>query len=1445
MCSYPWCNQRTSGSTSDGKDVIRVGVAAHICAAAPGGPRYDPGMSSVERSSAGNGIWLCETHARAADSGDPQFTVDAMRSWKKQAQRKSFHGVMGHPVPVGGTAENPSEEERSARLRAAAAADLETFRRAERWSSTAISRTLDIDKLGEATDTAALARGLASLGEVVIVAPPGMGKTTTLFQLSDEILKGDHGSPIVVPLGNWSADDASLLESILKRPAFHTISKEDFRSVAARPGVFLLLDGWNELDSASRGRAAAEIEHLQLQLPSLSVVIATREQGGGVPIDGVAVQLRSMSEHQQLEMARARHGELGERLVRRAWRTRGVRELVRVPLYLNALLSLPEDIPFPTTKEEVLRRFIAVHEKDYQRSEALAEATDGLHDRFLQGLAETATRFANTTIARAIGRKSVSDTAATLKGEGQVTEKPKPSGVLEALVNHHVLIRHNGPEGYAFQHQQFQEWYASRFVQDLMEKSVTDDDARENLKADVLDLRIWEEPILFACERLARGDEAQQETCAKSILASLEVDPMLAAEMIWRSSDGVWQRVGPCVEDFVRRWHTPGQVDRAARFMVISGRAEFRAYVWPLIAHKDQQIQLHALRAGPRFHPSVLGKDAAVRIGRLSRELRRTILGEIAMYSGMDGLAFAAETASVDPAPEVRATVAESLAFRRADRHVATVLQDADDRTFDLLAHRDLFDRIADEGVSRRVSTAREHERAKGIPARKRLSALVYEQGDDDDSTEVAAIVAEVEIEDGDNHAESLIYLASERFPRAVAEGMLKRVRNGRKLPYRAPDYMAAGEFALEDEALVNVVLDSDRLGDVRAEAAASVLGSQAVGRVIDRRMELEEQIRSAGKGDDNDKRDHCRAIEDRICSAQASHVLGAIEQRSGEANNRTIESFADLICRYGSRADSSRPGFDATAQAKIAAFVKDWGDRLLASSDATRRQLASIATLARYSPSRELLSILERLLDEELRLLRGFQQQAGADADQQGIAMQEARYRWNMHYEHAFADIGCPEASALMQKFLLDKEFGPSAARVLAAHWRARNEPRDESGWPRRSVFVRVAERRAAREAAPEATSDEADAIFSAIGQLTGTDSTEADQKSAIDLAIVACALPHGERDEVIAGLIAKSEPERRLALLTNLVLAGEIIDVKRVMEGIAHILEQADTRTGHRLVVEHRTLQPWLRLLPFTTDPSKTVEFVQRLPEQHRTPLALEELLDALGYAPGAEVEEAIFGLAEADPNLYLNRAWLDAAVRRGTRSSAKRLVDLAREGAFSGKGRMSDRDIYTRLAPLIDEYPELRAYLYQRLEDAIGEHGMRILAQTVAENPDEEGLMKLIELDIEHKHGLTTWLALERVLTRREPSEHAEGVYEVLPVAASGVRRNLLARTRDGGPEDLAARYLNEIDEFRDQFGTPESEPRHPDLASRKAWPIVTVRKDAPTKASTPKRPGSTPI
>jgi hypothetical protein len=66
--------------------------------------------------------------------------------------------------------------------------------------------------------------------------------------------------------------------------------------------------------------------------------------------------------------------------------------------------------------------------------------------------------------------------------------------------------------------------------------------------------------------------------------------------------------------------------------------------------------------------------------------------------------------------------------------------------------------------------------------------------------------------------------------------------------------------------------------------------------------------------------------------------------------------------------------------------------------------------------------------------------------------------------------------------------------------------------------------------------------------------------------------------------------------------------------------------------------------------------------------------------------------------------------------------------------------------------------------------------------------------------------------------------------IAVPAVELRRKLLAMTTDGGSTDFAARCLNLIDKIRDDYGAPESEPRHPDLASGKAWPIMTPDPDS---------------
>lgn len=67
-CSNPNCRQPTSGPQEDPKKVLNIGVASHITAAARGGPRYDARMSSQERKSEANGLWLCQNCGKLVDN---------------------------------------------------------------------------------------------------------------------------------------------------------------------------------------------------------------------------------------------------------------------------------------------------------------------------------------------------------------------------------------------------------------------------------------------------------------------------------------------------------------------------------------------------------------------------------------------------------------------------------------------------------------------------------------------------------------------------------------------------------------------------------------------------------------------------------------------------------------------------------------------------------------------------------------------------------------------------------------------------------------------------------------------------------------------------------------------------------------------------------------------------------------------------------------------------------------------------------------------------------------------------------------------------------------------------------------------------------------------------------------------------------------------------------
>lgn len=88
-CSKPDCSISCTGPNIDSSKYTSIGVAAHITAACKGGPRYNENLSSEERKSVDNGIWLCQTHSRLIDSNPDDFTVSMLKEWKLEAEENA------------------------------------------------------------------------------------------------------------------------------------------------------------------------------------------------------------------------------------------------------------------------------------------------------------------------------------------------------------------------------------------------------------------------------------------------------------------------------------------------------------------------------------------------------------------------------------------------------------------------------------------------------------------------------------------------------------------------------------------------------------------------------------------------------------------------------------------------------------------------------------------------------------------------------------------------------------------------------------------------------------------------------------------------------------------------------------------------------------------------------------------------------------------------------------------------------------------------------------------------------------------------------------------------------------------------------------------------------------------------------------------------------------
>ncbi len=975
--------------------------------------------------------------------------------------------------------------------------------------------------------------------------------------------------------------------------------------------------GWNELDEQSRKRARVQVAELQRDFPDIRIGISSRFTEFDLPISAPVVKLHTLSEDQQKEIATKLRGADGESLLDHAWRTPGLRELVTIPLYLSVLLKQAPSGSLPTTKEELLRMFAHQHEQVRDKAEVLRKELQDLHVHFLTAIAAEATAQETTALSETSARTVVTRAQEKLKSEGQITEPLQPLKVLDALSNAHLLVRSGS--SLAFQHQQFQEWYASFWVEELIYAFSTGDvGANRTLRKDVLDLPFWEESVLFACERISRSGDGGAKAVATVVVETLGIDPLLSAEIIYRSSENTWHLVKEEALEFGKKWHAEKRVDRAVQFMISTGRSEFSEHIWPLISDPNSQVHLRALRSGKRFRPGVLGPNPQSRIAPLSEELRAHILSEIASESGMDGIELATGIASQDSSARVKTAVIESLQFRRADRFVAVLLRDAPDAVWQSLARKWDADEFENPVVRERIQReAKEQVEKHESPSQSIDRLLRAKSRSPDIGAKVRDLLKEVNFSDKKSDNAWIIHRAHEIYPNDAIDGLLAQLEAGRPLPFRSDELLREAGRDIDEGPIPQRVLQATK-EDRDIDFAASVIGPKTIGQLIDRTIELDTQIAQA-KGEARNRLWKERSRLSDLISKSRSGAFGvAILERSQTKNERVIALLADLISGHGRIIEREALILADNIREQLTAVLIEWSEILLASKVSTRAQMAEIPQAAERIRSPTLVPVLHKLMLEDASR-RKKESEEWLAASKQGRNIDNGvSMRWTLQYQRAFAAIGDDQTVTLMKSDLPGEDFGSEAAYVLRSIWQDSlpKKEGDDKGVLRTSPdFSVIRERHAARISGKKIdTFPFVDDILAVVNELRQSASSD-DQKHALVLAKVAFSMPYEGKDDVIVALLQLPLPaSNKRDLLTMLALSGQMLPSKLILEGIDEFFEEATTKRWLLDQSNSWQLNEWLRLLLFSDNPAAVIDVLARLEDWRKAPWEMREVLSAL---------------------------------------------------------------------------------------------------------------------------------------------------------------------------------------------------------------------------------------
>jgi hypothetical protein len=563
-----------------------------------------------------------------------------------------------------------------------------------------------IDDAGnESTQVYSLARLCDALGEgrrLVLEAPAGRGKTTTLAQLAG-LYTGIGGTAFLIDLPLWVSSPYGILEFIARSPQFQArgIDAATLARVQSAEPFSFLLNGWNEITESNSIQASDKLRDLERSFPSAGIVVATRTHHVRPPLPGATrLRLLRITRRQRNDYLNGRLGNGGARaLAAQLDADRGLDDLTRTPLVLSGVASIfAAGAAIPKTKLGVLSAVMRLLEEMPEHAAHLRDAPlDGLQHHYLGDLATIMTAQGAVSLREADARAIVYRVAERLRDSRQINGLPQPADVLGALCAHHALERVEYPEvSYRFQHQQFQEHYASLDIKrQLLDLAQHDNaDRRREFTATYVNQPAWAEPLRMIAETIgthggdATADQGEIQAGRALVDMAMTVDLVFAAELARLCGPLVWREIGRALADRLRAWY--GVRDEhhqncALAAMVASGSADFRDILVPLLSSTDQQVRLKTYRLWSDITLTSLGPDWRREVSSWPDDVRADFIGEI-LHNQF--VAEIVEFARADRSPAVQKATLDGLLWNRLDDEAARFIEAATGATLEAVAQQ-------------------------------------------------------------------------------------------------------------------------------------------------------------------------------------------------------------------------------------------------------------------------------------------------------------------------------------------------------------------------------------------------------------------------------------------------------------------------------------------------------------------------------------------------------------------------------------------------------------------------------------------------------------------------------------------------------------------------------------------------------------------------------------